>query len=69
MSQPILEIKADTSSAKVTPNLLPCRVHHDGAIGPTEAFWAPDQGTGEFDQTTPMSAVHPRRVDSRDGGG
>ena len=43
MSQPMLEITAETTGAKkTTPHLLPCRIHHNGPVEPTDAFWNPD---------------------------
>ncbi|CAI6087779.1 unnamed protein product [Clonostachys chloroleuca] len=43
MSQPMLEIENLTKSGEVksTAHLLPCRVHHDGSIGPIDSFWTP----------------------------
>ncbi|OAA68326.1 ribonuclease h2, subunit c [Niveomyces insectorum RCEF 264] len=44
MAQPMLQITADKASgppAQAKPHLLPCRIHHSGPVGPTEAFWEP----------------------------
>ena len=47
MSQPILELKAETTGAeKTTPHLLPCRIHHNGPVEPTESFWNITQSQG-----------------------
>ncbi|ROW05182.1 hypothetical protein VSDG_00277 [Cytospora chrysosperma] len=44
MEQPILSVEQKQgSSQKVTPNLLPCRIHHDGLIGSADAYWTPSQ--------------------------
>ncbi|KAK0637117.1 ribonuclease H2 non-catalytic subunit-domain-containing protein [Bombardia bombarda] len=48
MAHPILSFESAISSpdsqTKATPNLLPCRVHHDGPIGSVETYWEPKQG-------------------------
>ncbi|KAK0714796.1 ribonuclease H2, subunit C [Lasiosphaeris hirsuta] len=44
MSTPILTLKSSDQTAKTTPHLLPCRVHHTGPVDPVEAFWEPKQG-------------------------
>ena len=28
-------------------HLLPCRIHHDGEVGPVESYWNPIEGEGE----------------------
>ncbi|KAK3940126.1 ribonuclease H2, subunit C [Diplogelasinospora grovesii] len=48
MSQPILSVKPSSAEEKTTPNLLPCRVHHNGSVEPIQDFWQPteaDDGT------------------------
>lgn len=30
-----------SSTAKVIPNLLPCRIHHDGPVGSADSYWMP----------------------------
>ncbi|KAL1902299.1 hypothetical protein Sste5346_001275 [Sporothrix stenoceras] len=50
MTQPILEITADTAAAKpaqATPHLLPCRVHHSGPVGQADDFWRPEEKNGK----------------------
>ncbi|KAJ5770081.1 uncharacterized protein N7511_002132 [Penicillium nucicola] len=48
-------IKADASSQKdisipkYTPNIIPCKIHHDGAIDTLDRYWAP--ATDEKDNT------------------
>jgi hypothetical protein len=42
MSQPMLTLataKSDQTEAQV--HLLPCRIHHDGTVGPIEPYWSP----------------------------
>lgn len=46
MSRPVLVVKPAKAPAKATPHLLPCRVHHDGAVGPTDSYWRPTQSKG-----------------------
>ncbi|KAH7626083.1 ribonuclease H2, subunit C [Sordaria sp. MPI-SDFR-AT-0083] len=52
MSQPILAFTPSSSSStstttpKTTPNLLPCRIHHDGSVEPTDSFWNPREEDG-----------------------
>ncbi|KAJ9149063.1 hypothetical protein NKR23_g4605 [Pleurostoma richardsiae] len=44
MDQPMLSLVSKTDSPqKTTPHLLPCRVHHNGDIEPTQSYWAPTQ--------------------------
>jgi ribonuclease H2 subunit C len=50
MSQPMLAVKLDEPSEetpKATPHLLPCRVHHNGAVEPVQSFWEPKVGSGK----------------------
>ncbi|KAL2853429.1 ribonuclease H2 non-catalytic subunit-domain-containing protein [Aspergillus pseudoustus] len=28
-------------STTYTPNILPCRIHHDGPVGPLDRYWTP----------------------------
>ncbi|KAL2158663.1 hypothetical protein VTH06DRAFT_4145 [Thermothelomyces fergusii] len=47
MSQPMLSITSETPLAdmpKATPHLLPCRIHHNGAVEPARPFWDPRPG-------------------------
>ncbi|KAK3338531.1 ribonuclease H2, subunit C [Neurospora tetraspora] len=56
--QPILAFTPSTSTSstsssttstpipKTTPNLLPCRIHHDGPVEPTDSFWNPREEDG-----------------------
>lgn len=47
MEQPMLSVTSqDGFAAKVTPNLLPCRIHHDGEVGATKAYWIPSNNEG-----------------------
>ncbi|KAM3522239.1 hypothetical protein NHJ13051_005801 [Beauveria bassiana] len=40
-SPPMLSIENGSEPRKVTANLLPCRIHHDGSIDPVGAYWRP----------------------------
>ncbi|KAF2083272.1 ribonuclease-like protein H2 subunit C [Saccharata proteae CBS 121410] len=40
-----------TSADKCTPNLLPCRVHHDGPVNATDRYWRP-ANDGDDTQTS-----------------
>lgn len=42
----MLSIKEATSKPKVTANLLPCRIHHDGPIDPATPYWKPQEAEG-----------------------
>lgn len=47
MEQPMLSVgRHEGSTQKATPNVLPCRVHHDGPIGAADAYWTPTQEPG-----------------------
>ncbi|KAL1869924.1 hypothetical protein Daus18300_005385 [Diaporthe australafricana] len=45
MEQPILSVgqREGPSCDKATPNVLPCRIQHDGPISSTDAYWKPSQ--------------------------
>ncbi|KAH8651029.1 ribonuclease H2, subunit C [Xylariales sp. PMI_506] len=44
MSQPILSVPAkELNAQKAQLHLLPCRIHHDGNVDPTESFWRPTE--------------------------
>ncbi|KAK5658220.1 hypothetical protein OQA88_2195 [Cercophora sp. LCS_1] len=45
MTQPILSLTPANPEEiqKATPNLLPCKIHHNGSIEPVESFWEPTQ--------------------------
>ena len=40
-SKPISSVTIDEHTEKFTPNILPCRIHHDGPIESTDRFWIP----------------------------
>ncbi|KAJ5432359.1 uncharacterized protein N7458_011515 [Penicillium daleae] len=40
-SKPISSIASAEETTKFTPNILPCRIHHDGPIESTDRFWIP----------------------------
>lgn len=31
----------DTATPQLTPNILPCRIHHDGPVDSVDRFWVP----------------------------
>jgi len=35
------------ASAKCTPNLLPCRINHDGPVNASAEYWAPEDDKGK----------------------
>lgn len=45
-AQPMLSVKEGSETKKMTANLLPCRIHHDGPIDPVSAYWKPVDSTG-----------------------
>ncbi|KIH92264.1 ribonuclease H2 subunit C [Sporothrix brasiliensis 5110] len=50
MTQPILEITADSATStptQATPHLLPCQIHHNGPVGQVDAFWRPQEKDGQ----------------------
>jgi hypothetical protein len=46
MADSMLEVKHAQSPQKVTPNLLPCKIQHNGSVEPTASFWMPTTLTG-----------------------
>ncbi|GJN70620.1 ribonuclease H2 non-catalytic subunit [Purpureocillium lilacinum] len=48
MSQSILAIERDAASrsTKAVPNLLPCRIHHNGSVDPVASYWNPERAEG-----------------------
>ncbi|KAJ5674249.1 Ribonuclease H2 subunit C [Penicillium macrosclerotiorum] len=40
-SQPASQSPKENFAPRVTPNILPCRINHDGPIDSSERFWAP----------------------------
>ncbi|PHH83562.1 hypothetical protein CDD82_7123 [Ophiocordyceps australis] len=45
MAPPIVAIEdaAEPSRLQALPNLLPCRIHHDGPMAPISEYWSPTQ--------------------------
>jgi len=37
-----------SSCDKATPNVLPCRIQHDGPITEADSYWKPSQEPGIF---------------------
>lgn len=47
MEQPMLSLEQrKDSTVRVTPNILPCRVYHDGPVGSAASYWAPSTTEG-----------------------
>lgn len=44
----MLSVQSRKSLGKATPNLLPCRIHHDGSVGSTSTYWNPSTNIGEM---------------------
>lgn len=55
MAQPMLTINpTKLSHPQTTPNLLPCRVHYDGPVEPSQAYWSPSQNAGKSPSPYPI---------------
>ncbi|GLI77932.1 hypothetical protein PoHVEF18_006229 [Penicillium ochrochloron] len=50
-SKPISSPVSDEVTTKFTPNILPCRIHHDGPIESTSRFWIPQSDEKDNKQT------------------
>lgn len=37
---------ANDTARKCIPNLLPCRIHHDGTVDATLRYWSPETDKG-----------------------
>lgn len=48
MEQPMLSVgqPKGPSCDKATPNVLPCRIQHDGPISEADSYWKPSQESG-----------------------
>jgi ribonuclease H2 subunit C len=44
----------DTPTPQYTPNIIPCKIHHDGAIDSLDRYWAPVTD----EKGTSSSSVH-----------
>ncbi|KAI4867967.1 ribonuclease H1 small subunit [Hypoxylon rubiginosum] len=45
MTHPIFTVESQDSVQKnASVHLLPCRIHHDGKVGPVDAYWNPNEG-------------------------
>ncbi|CEJ61763.1 hypothetical protein PMG11_10283 [Penicillium brasilianum] len=51
-SKPISSLVSDEETTKFTPNVLPCRIHHDGPIESTNRFWIPQTDEKDDKQTS-----------------
>ena len=38
----------DGVQKQCTPNILPCRIHHDGPVDASPRYWAPETAKGQF---------------------
>ena len=59
-SKPISSVTGEEQSTKFTPNILPCRIHHDGPIESTDRFWIPqtDEKGMHHNMACPNSPLH-----------
>ncbi|EPE10747.1 ribonuclease h1 h2 small subunit [Ophiostoma piceae UAMH 11346] len=69
MTQPMLEIKPksaapDSTATHTTPQLLPCRINHDGPVTAADAFWQPTVES-ESAQHCPNYECHANRSDGK----
>jgi hypothetical protein len=54
----MLAIKPQTQKAeKVTANLLPCRINHDGEVDASSRYWQPKTGTGKNHFVIAVAAI------------
>lgn len=42
----MLSVKTDEKTPKAIPNILPCRIHHNGPIAPVADYWNPTSADG-----------------------
>lgn len=40
-SKPQAQNETEQNVPQLTPNILPCQIHHDGPIESTDRFWTP----------------------------
>ncbi|KAJ5990122.1 hypothetical protein N7522_010329 [Penicillium canescens] len=59
----------DTSTPQYTPNIIPCKIHHDGAIDSLDRYWAPVTDEKDNTQTSYFRGrkLRGRRVALPDG--
>ncbi|KAI1336632.1 ribonuclease H2, subunit C [Xylariaceae sp. FL0016] len=44
MTPPVFSVGTDEGSEKkATVHLLPCRIHHDGNVDPSDVYWSPSE--------------------------
>ncbi|KAI3328139.1 ribonuclease H2, subunit C [Ustulina deusta] len=49
MPAPLFVVESEASKQqKAKVNLLPCRIHHDGDVNPSNTFWNPTESQDEF---------------------
>lgn len=53
----------DCIQKQCTPNILPCRIHHDGPVDASPRYWAPETAKG---QSSVASLLHVTRTPIRD---
>lgn len=39
--------KSKTEVQQCTPNLLPCKINHDGPVNASERYWKPETAEGK----------------------
>lgn len=52
----------DGAQKQCTPNILPCRIHHDGPVDAAPRYWAPKTAKGQF---SVASRLHPPQTTIR----
>ncbi|BCR94127.1 ribonuclease H2 subunit C [Aspergillus luchuensis] len=61
--QPAQNSSNETSTDKFTPNILPCRIHHDGPVDTLGRYWKPT--TDEKDQNLQTAYFRGRKLRGR----
>lgn len=52
-------------AVQCTPNLLPCRVHHDGPVEATSRYWAPESGPGQRSRLLDFAKENSWEIDGK----
>ena len=43
----MLAVQSTKQTGSCTPNIFPCRIHHDGPVNASERYWAPTTADGQ----------------------
>lgn len=49
--------EAKTTTDQCTPNILPCRIHHDGPVDSFQRYWTPVADEGNPASTTAYTYI------------